>query len=42
MNIQENLDEVYSYIMTNYDENECTKVLELIDNLQNAIDDLNN
>ena len=42
MDIQNNLDEIYSYIMTNYDENKCTKVLELIDNLQNEIDNLNN
>ena len=42
MNIQNNLDEVYSFIMTNYKENECTKVLELIDELQNEIDSLNN
>ncbi len=38
MNIQNNLDEIYSYIMSNYDKNKCMKVLELIDNLQNEID----
>ncbi len=42
MNIQNRLDEVYSHIMTNYNESECIKVLELIDELQNEIDNLNN
>ena len=42
MNIQNRLDEVYGYIMTNYKESKCIKVLELIDELQNEIDNLNN
>ncbi len=42
MNIQNNLDEIYSFIMSNYKEKECINVLELIDNLQNEIDNLNN
>lgn len=41
MNIQNILDEVYSHIMTNYKESKCIKVLELIDELQEKIDDLN-
>ncbi len=42
MNIQNNLDEIYSFIMNNYKESQCINVLELIDNLQNEIDNLNN
>ena len=42
MNIQNNLDEIYSFIMSNYKESQCINVLELIDNLQNEIDNLNN
>ena len=40
MNIQNNLDEIYSYIMTNYKEEECIKVLDLIDRLQYETDNL--
>ncbi len=42
MNTHYHLDEIYSYIMTNYKESKCIKVLELIDELQNEIDNLNN
>ena len=40
MNVHNNLDKVYRYIMSNYKENECIRVLELIDELQHEIDNL--
>ncbi len=42
MDVQRKLDEVYSHIMTNYEENECCKALDLIDELQNEIDSFKN
>ncbi len=43
MDLQNNLDEIYSFIMNNHTgESECIYVLELIDNLQNEIDNLIN
>jgi len=43
MNIQDDLDNIYSYIVSNYynhNENKCKNILNLIDELQNEIDDL--
>ena len=38
--IQNQLDEIYNHIFTNYEENKCIDILNLIDEIQNKIDDL--
>jgi|13_taG_2_1085334.scaffolds.fasta_scaffold14928_3 flagellin-specific chaperone FliS len=38
--IQNQLDEIYNHIFTNYEENKCINILNSIDEIQNKIDDL--
>jgi hypothetical protein len=38
--IQNQLDEIYNHIFTNYEENECIDILNSIDEIQNKIDNL--
>ena len=38
--IQNQLDEIYNHILTNYEKNKCIDILNDIDEIQNKIDNL--